>query len=82
MLMDTLADAGPKHIDGIPVHHPDAFLPTLTEPLPLVIFAMQKNSPKILQTLKEKYAFYKPSKLVICPANAKIEVPVEPFFQD
>ena len=54
----------------------------LTEPLPLVIFAMQKNSPKILQTLKEKYAFYKPSKLVICPANARIEVPVEPFFQD
>lgn len=80
--MDTPADAGQKYIDGIPVHHPDAFLPTLTEPLPLVIFAMQKASPRILQTLKEKYAYYKPSKLVICPANAQLRPRVEPFFQD
>lgn len=82
MLMATPADSGQKYIDGIPVHHPDAFLPTLTEPLPLVIFAMQENSPKILQTLKEKYAFYKPSKLVICPANARIVPSMEAFFQD
>lgn len=72
----------PAEIDGIPVFHPDDFLGTLTDPLPLVIFAMQKASPKILQTLKEKYGFYTPSKLVICPANAQIVAPVEPFFQD
>ncbi len=82
MLMDTPNAIEQKEIDAIPVYHPDAFLPSLAEPLPLVIFAMQKASPKILKTLKEKYPFYNPSKLVICPANAEIEVPVEPFFQD
>ena len=70
------------NIDGIPLHSPEQFLPTLAEPLPLVIFAMQEASPKILRALKENYPFYRPSKVVICPANAHIEAPVEPFFQD
>lgn len=82
VLVDSYTNQKQKEIDGIPLRHPDEFLPTLTEPLPLVIFAMQKASPRILRTLKEKYAFYKPSKLVICPANAQITAPVEPFFQD
>ncbi len=82
MLMDTPNATEQKEIDGIPVYRPDVFLPALTEPLPLVIFAMQEASPKILQTLKEKYSFYKPSRLIICPANAHIVAPVKPFFQD
>ena len=71
-----------REVDGIPLYHPADFLPTLTEPLPLVIFAMPEASPKILHKLKEDYAFYKPEKLIICPANAHIVPPVEPFFQD
>ncbi len=43
---------------------------------------MPEASPKILRKLKEEYAFYTPSKLIICPANAHIVPPVEPFFQD
>ncbi len=82
ILVDSQREERKEEIDGIPLYHPDEFLPTLTEPLPLVIFAMQEASPKILRTLKEKYGTYKPSKLVICPANAHIEAPVQPFFQD
>lgn len=80
ILVDGIEEG--TNIDGIPVHSPEQFLPTLAEPLPLVIFAMQKASPKILRTLKEKYGTYKPSQLVICPANAHMEAPVQPFFQD
>lgn len=80
MLLDV--PERPTEVDGIPVYHPDDFLPTCGEPLPVVIFAMQRASPKIWQALKEKYAFYKPSQVVICPANAHINAPVEPFFRD
>ena len=80
ILVDGIEEG--TNIDGIPLHSPDQFLPALAEPLPLVIFAMQVASPKILRALKENYPFYRPSKVVICPANAHIEAPVEPFFQD
>lgn len=76
MLVDS---AQKEKIDGIPIFHPADFLPSLTEPLPLVIFAMQEASPTILQSLKEKYSFYKPSQLIICPANARIQEPAESF---
>ena len=82
MLVESQEREREREIDGIPLYHPDDFLPTLTEPLPLVIFAMPEASPKILRKLKEEYAFYTPSKLIICPANAHIVPPVEPFFQD
>lgn len=71
-----------QEIDGIPVYRPEDFLPSLAEPLPLVIFAAKDASPKILRKLKNKFASYKPSKLVICPANAHIEPPVQPFFPE
>ena len=82
MLLESQEREREREVDGIPLYHPADFLPTLTEPLPLVIFAMPEASPKILRKLKEDYAFYTPSKLIICPANAHIVPPVEPFFQD
>lgn len=84
MLLDLPTGGGviTQEIDGIPVYRPEDFLPSLAEPLPLVIFAAKDASPKILLRLKNKFGRYKPSKLVICPANAHIEPQVQPFFPE
>lgn len=70
MLLDSPGKSA--YVDDIPVYRPEELLPTLVESLPLVIFATQDASPKILHKLKEKFTSYKPTRLVVCPANAHV----------